>query len=84
MLTDDRISVTLNKGQRMTLAYSGVMSLFAHLVAHILSKHLRDNQNLLAYDRCLLNTGTFQCLCLFRELNKCLFNTGCMLNRCGY
>ena len=29
---------------------------------------------MLAYDRCVLNTGIFQCICLFREMNTCLLN----------
>lgn len=34
-------------------------------VKHVLSKHQRDIQNLLAEDMCLLNAGIFQCSCLF-------------------
>ena len=49
----------------------------------VLSKLLSDNQNVLAKDRCLLNKGTFQYICLFRETNICLFNTGYLLNRGG-
>ena len=29
------------------------------IIQTVLSKHLRDNQNVLAYDRCLLNADTF-------------------------
>ena len=29
-----------------------------------IEQNLRDNQNLLAQDRCLLNTGLFQYICL--------------------
>ena len=50
-------------------------------VQPVLSKHLRDNQNVLAYDRCLLNTETFQYICLFQKLNTYLHNTGCLLNK---
>ena len=32
----------------------------------------------------MLNTGAFQCICLFWELNICLLNTGCLLNRGGH
>ena len=53
-------------------------------VQPVLSKYLRDNKNLLAENRCWLNTGTFQCICLFRELSKCLLNTDCLLNRGGH
>ena len=45
---------------------------------------LRDNQNLIAEDRCLLNTDIFQCICLFWELDICLLNAGCLLNRVGH
>ena len=55
-----------------------------YTVQPVLSKHLRDNQNLLAYGRFLLNTGTFQCIYLFREVNTCLLNTDCLLNRGGH
>ena len=33
---------------------------------------------------CLLNTGTFECICLFWELNTYLLNTGCLLNGGGH
>ena len=36
---------------------------------------------MLAEDRYLLNSGTCQCIYLFWELNTCLLNTGCLLNR---
>ena len=39
--------------------------------AYALRKHLRDNLNLLAFGWCLLDTGAFQSICLFRELNIC-------------
>ena len=35
-------------------------------------------------DRCLLNTGTFQCIFHFLELTTCLLNTCCLLNRGGH
>ena len=41
-------------------------------------------QNVLALDKGLLNTGTFQFICFYWELNKCLLNTGCLLNRGGH
>ena len=47
-------------------------------VQPVLSKHLRDNQDLLVEDRSLLNNGAFQCICLFREF---LLNTSCLLDR---
>ena len=54
-------------------------------VESILSKHLRDKRkNMLASDRCLLNTGTVQCIFLFRELTTYLLNTGCLLNRSSH
>ena len=46
----------------------------------VLSKHKRNNRKLLASDRCLLNTGAFQCICLFCEMNTWLFNTGCLID----
>ena len=30
---------------------------------------------------CLLDTGTFQFTCLFRELNTCLLDTGWLLSK---
>ena len=32
----------------------------------------------------LLNTGIFQYIYLFQELNTCLLNTGCLPNRSGH
>ena len=47
---------------------SSIISLFfplisrrQHCIQHVLRKYHRDNQNLLASDRCLLNTGAFEC-----------------------
>lgn len=51
-------------------------------VHHVLSKHLSDNQNVLAWGRCLLKTGSFYCIWHFRERNTRLFNRGGHLNRC--
>ena len=34
----------------------------------------------LAIDRCLLNTGKFQCICPFLELITHLLNTRCLFN----
>ena len=36
-------------------------------VKTVLSKHLRDNQNVLAKDRCLLNTATFNAFAFYRK-----------------
>ena len=56
----------------------------SNTVQPVLGKHLRDIQNLLVKDRRLLNTGTFDCISLFWDLNTCLLNTGCLLNRGGH
>ena len=53
-------------------------------VQPVLSKHLRNIQNMLAKDRCMLNAGIFLCICLFGELNICLLNTSCLLDRSGH
>ena len=37
---------------------------FGNIVQPEVRKHLRDSQNVLALDRCLLNAVTFQCVCL--------------------
>ena len=50
----------------------------------VLSKHQRDTHNVLASDMCLLNTCTFQCIRLLREMNTCLLDTGYLLNRGGH
>ena len=49
-------------------------------VQPVLSKYQRDNKNV----KCLLKAGAFQCSCLFQEMNTCLLNTGCLLNRGGH
>ena len=50
-------------------------------VQPVLSKHIRDNQKVLALDRCLLNTGQFILICHDWEPKHWPVNTGCMLNR---
>ena len=50
----------------------------------VLNMHQRDDKNVLASDRCLLNTGTFQCICFLWEMNTCLLNKGCLLNTGGH
>ena len=46
--------------------------MFQNTVQPVLSKYQKDNQNVLAKDRCLLYTWDFQLICPFRKLNTCL------------
>ena len=55
---------------------TGKFPLKHNTAQRISNKHLRDtcNQNVLAKDWCLLNTGAFQYICLFWELITYLLN----------
>ena len=57
---------------------------FGLLSAIGLSKHQRDNQKcLLKTDACLIQVHYNAAAC-FQEMNTCLLNTGCLLNRGGH
>ena len=47
-------------------------------------KQAPKDQNVLAYYRCLLNTGAFLCICILWEMRTCSLNTGCLLHRADH
>ena len=64
--------------------HSWVFFLFFCTGEPVLTMCLRDIKNVLAKDRCLLNTGAFQFNYFFREMNRCLLNTCCLFNKGGH
>ena len=72
---------------KLTVIFSGRQTIHMKqqaLQSNALSKHPRDNPDVVAKDRCLLNTGEIYQICLFGELMSCLLNTGCLLNSGGH